>query len=63
MRSKERRQWAMLVVFDTEQRLPKEHPLRRIKPLAYAAMNELSPLFASDILRGTKAVDSTRFFH
>ena len=60
---KERLQWAMLVVFDTEQPVPNEHRLRRIKPLAYAAMNELSPLFASDIQRGRKAVDSTRFFH
>jgi hypothetical protein len=46
MRGEERRQRAMLVVFDAEQRVPKEHPLRRIKQLADAALKELSPLFA-----------------
>jgi transposase len=45
MRGEERRQRAMLVVFDAEQRVPKEHPLRRIKQLADAALKELSPLF------------------
>jgi hypothetical protein len=33
----------MLVVFDAEQRVPKEHSLRRIKELADAALKELSP--------------------
>jgi transposase len=45
MRGEERRQRVMLVVFDAEQRVPKEHPLRRIKQLADAALKELSPLF------------------
>ena len=45
MRGEERRQRAMLVVFDAEQRVAKEHPLRRIKQLADAALKELSPLF------------------
>ena len=45
MRGEERRQRAMLVVFDAEQRVPKEHPLRRIKQLADAALKELAPLF------------------
>jgi transposase len=45
MRGEERRQRAMLVVFDAEQRVPKEHPLRRIKQLADAALKELSSLF------------------
>jgi len=44
MRGWERRQLAMLVVFDVEQRVPKEHPLRRIKE-AGAALKELSPVF------------------
>jgi hypothetical protein len=30
----------MLVVIDPEQRVPKEHPLRRIKQLAEAALKE-----------------------
>ena len=40
MRGEERRQRAMLMVIDPEQRVPKEHPLRRIKQLAEAALNE-----------------------
>src|SRR4030081_2185198 len=45
MRGEERRQRAMLVVFDAEQRVPKEHSLRRIKQLGDAALKELAPLF------------------
>ena len=45
MRGEERRQRAMLVVFDVEQRVAKEHPLRRIKELVDAVLQELSPLF------------------
>jgi transposase len=45
MRGEERRQRAMLVVFDVEQRMAKEHPLRRIKELVDAVLQELSPLF------------------
>ena len=40
-----RRQRAMLVIFEVEQRVPKEHPLRRIKALADAALAQLSPRF------------------
>src|ERR1700734_3981777 len=39
------RQRAMLVGFDAEQRVPKSHPLRRIKVLADAALAQLSPRF------------------
>jgi hypothetical protein len=39
MRDEERRQRTMLM----EQRISKEHPLRRIKHLADAALKELSP--------------------
>jgi hypothetical protein len=42
MRGEERRQQAMLMVLDAERRVPKEHPLRRIKQLAEAALAELS---------------------
>src|SRR6266849_3505251 len=45
MRGEERRQREMLVVFDVEQRVAKEHPLRRIKELVDAVLQELSPLF------------------
>jgi transposase len=45
MRGEERRQRAMLVVLDIEQRIPKEQPLRRVKQLADAALKELSPIF------------------
>ena len=45
MRGEERRQRAMLVVIDPEQRVPKGHPLRRIKALADATLAQLSPTF------------------
>jgi transposase len=45
MRGEDRRQRAMLVVVNPEQRVPKGHPLRRIKVLAEAALEQLSPLF------------------
>jgi transposase len=45
MRGEDGRQRAMLVVINPEQRVPKGHPLRRIKALADAALAQLSPLF------------------
>ena len=45
MRGEERRQRSMLMVVDLEQRVPKGHPLRRIKQLAEAVLKELSPIF------------------
>jgi transposase len=45
MRGEERRQRSMLVVVNLEERIPKEHPLRRIKQMADAALKELSPIF------------------
>ena len=45
MRGENGRQRAILVVFDAEQRVPKNHPLRRIKALADAALAQLSPRF------------------
>lgn len=45
MRGEERRQRTMLVVINPEQRITKEHPLRRIKQLAEAVLKQLSPLF------------------
>src|SRR5215475_6128451 len=45
MRGEERGQRAMLMVIDPEKRVPKDHPIRRIKQLAEAALAELSPLF------------------
>src|SRR5271169_6133614 len=45
MRGADRRQRAMLVVINPEQRIPQSHPLRRIKALAAAALKELSPVF------------------
>jgi hypothetical protein len=45
MRGEERRQRAMLVVIDPEKRVAKDHPLRRIKQLAEAALAQLSPVF------------------
>ena len=45
MRGEDKRQRAMLVVINPEQRIPQGHPLRRIKVLADAALKELSPVF------------------
>ena len=45
MRGEDGRQRAMLVVINPEQRVPKGHPLRRIKALADAALAQLSPRF------------------
>jgi hypothetical protein len=35
----------MLTLVNPEKRVPANHPIRRIKPLAEAALKELSPLF------------------
>src|SRR5207244_7933987 len=45
MRAEERRQRAMLMIMEPGDRVPKEHPLRRVKELADAALTQLSPLF------------------
>jgi transposase len=45
MRGEERGQQSMLMVIDPEKRVPKDHPIRRIRQLAQAALEELSPLF------------------
>jgi len=45
MRGEERRQRSMLLVVNLEERIPREHPLRRIKQMAELALKELSPIF------------------
>ncbi len=45
MRGEERRQRMMLMVMEPGDRVPEEHPLRRVKQLADAALGQLSPLF------------------
>ena len=45
MRGEERRQRTMLMILEPGDRVPKEHPLRRVKELADAALTQLSPLF------------------
>lgn len=45
MRGEGRRQRSMLMVIDLEQRVPKEHPLRPIKQLTEAVLEELSAIF------------------
>ena len=45
MRGYDRPQATMLTVVSPEKRVPANHPIRRIKPLAEAALKELSPLF------------------
>ena len=45
MRGEERRQRAMLMIMEPGDRVPREHPLRRVKELADTALAELSALF------------------
>lgn len=45
MRGEAERQVTMLAVVSTEQRIPAEHPLRRIKAWADAELQRLSPIF------------------
>jgi transposase len=45
MRGFDRPQATMLTLVNPEQRVPRNHPIRRIKPLAEAVLQELSPLF------------------
>jgi transposase len=45
MRGEERRQRAMLMIMEPGDRVAREHPLRRVKELADAALTQLSPLF------------------
>jgi transposase len=45
MRGEERQQRSMLMVLNLEQRVPKEHPLRRIKQLSETVLKQLSPTF------------------
>ena len=45
MREEERRQRAILMIMEPGDRVPKEHPLRRVKELADDALAKLSPVF------------------
>jgi transposase len=45
MRGEERRQRMMLMVMEPGDRVPRGHPLRRVKELADAALGQLSPVF------------------
>src|SRR5579885_208934 len=45
MRGEERRQRPMLMVLNVEQRIAKDHPLRRIKQMADVVLKDLSPIF------------------
>src|ERR1700738_2147811 len=45
MRGEEGRQGAMLRIREVGDRVPREHPLRRVKELADAALTQLSPVF------------------
>src|SRR5579885_284256 len=45
MRGEERRQRPMLMVLNVEQRIAKDHPLRRIKQMADVVLKDLSPVF------------------
>ncbi len=45
MRGRPNPQRSMLAIVDLEERVPKDHPLRRIKAVADAALERLSPEF------------------
>ena len=45
MRGRPHPQRSMLAIVDLEERIPQDHPLRRIKEVADAALAQLSPLF------------------
>src|ERR1700730_7842466 len=45
MRGEERRQRSMLMIMEPGDRVPKEHPLRRVQDIADAALTHVSPLF------------------
>jgi transposase len=45
MRGEEQRQRPMLMVVNVEQRIARDHPLRRIKQMADAVLKDLSPVF------------------
>jgi transposase len=52
MRGEREQQSTMLSLVSTEQRVPKDHPLRRIKQIADAALKELSPTFDAMYAKG-----------
>lgn len=51
MRGRSEQQATMLTLVGPEQRVPKDHPIRRIKELADAELRRLSPIF--DEMYGT----------
>jgi len=46
MRRDEKREEAVFVFESLENRVPQDHPLRRIRPLIDTALRDLDPLFA-----------------
>ena len=45
MRGEPKKQTSMILLGSLDQRIPRSHPLRRVKQLADAALEELSPTF------------------
>jgi transposase len=45
MRGRVKQQTSMMMLVSPEERIPKDHPIRRIKKLADTALREMSPLF------------------
>ncbi len=58
MRGRQAPQVTMLAFIDLEERVPVDHPLRRIKRLADEALAELSPTFDAMYKAGRPSVDS-----
>ena len=60
MRGEAERQIGMLTLVTPEQRTRGDHPLRRVKLLADAALRDLSPAFQKDVQQHREAFDSAR---
>ena len=60
MRGEERQQRSMLMVLNLEQRVPRDHPVRRIKQLAETVLQGLSASFDRMYSATGQAVDSAR---
>jgi hypothetical protein len=63
MRGEAERQIGMLTLVTPEQRVRDDHPLRRVKPLAEAALKDLSPTFDTGARRPNRFARFTSTFH
>ena len=60
MRGTADRQETMLILMTPGKRVPGDHPIRRIKAIADAELDRLSPVFRPDVLRARPLLDPAR---